>query len=157
MPNVTLIRSHLFEAIGRTYTDKEFDELCFEFGVEVDDVETQLIEVNTCFKRSYAMLILVRCSNCYCYCIFITFTKWQFTADGSKEEHVVYVIAIPANRYDLLCMEGFSRALRIFLDIEKQPVSSTQCVERRSTHTHEYIWDRIFWSSLSFPVLFLGL
>ena len=45
MPNVTLIRSHLFEAIGRQFTDKEFDELCFEFGVEVDDVETQVIEV----------------------------------------------------------------------------------------------------------------
>jgi len=46
MPNVTLIRSHLFDAIGRQFTDKEFDELCFEFGVEVDDVETQVIEVN---------------------------------------------------------------------------------------------------------------
>ena len=45
MPNITLIRDHLFEAIGRTYTDEEFDELCFEFGVEVDDVEKQVIEV----------------------------------------------------------------------------------------------------------------
>ena len=47
----------------------------------------------------------------------------QFTADGSKEEHVVYVIAIPANRYDLLCMEGFARAIRIFLGLEQQPVN----------------------------------
>ena len=47
MPNITLIRSHLFEAIGRSYTDKEFDELCFEFGVEVDDVETEIIEVSS--------------------------------------------------------------------------------------------------------------
>ena len=46
MPNITVIRSHLFESIGRSYTDKEFDELCFEFGVEVDDVETQVIEVS---------------------------------------------------------------------------------------------------------------
>ncbi len=45
MPNITLIRSHLFEAIGRNYSDKEFDELCFEFGVEVDDVATEVIEV----------------------------------------------------------------------------------------------------------------
>jgi hypothetical protein len=50
------------------------------------------------------------------------FLLCQFTADGSKEEHVVYVIAIPANRYDLLCMEGFARAIRIFLGTEKQPV-----------------------------------
>ncbi len=48
----------------------------------------------------------------------------QFTGDGSKEEHVVYVIAIPANRYDLLCMEGFARALRIFLNIDTPPVSN---------------------------------
>ncbi len=48
MPNITLIRDHLFEAIGRSYTDKEFDELCFEFGVEVDDVNTEVIEV-ICF------------------------------------------------------------------------------------------------------------
>ena len=44
MPNITLIRAHLFEAIGRVYSDKEFDELCFEFGVEVDDVMTEVVE-----------------------------------------------------------------------------------------------------------------
>lgn len=89
MPNITVIRDDLFAMIGRSYTDEEFDELCFEFGVEVDDVETQVIE---------------------------------FTGDGSKAEHVVYVIAIPANRYDLLCIEGFARALRVFLGIESSPV-----------------------------------
>jgi len=45
MPNITLIRDHLFEAIGKKYTEQEFDELCFEFGVEVDDVATEVIEV----------------------------------------------------------------------------------------------------------------
>ena len=84
-----MIRDHLFEAIGKTYTDEEFDELCFEFGVEVDDIETQVVE---------------------------------FTADGSKGEFVVYKIDIPANRYDLLCMEGFARALRIFIGVESSPV-----------------------------------
>lgn len=34
----------------------------------------------------------------------------------------MYVIAIPANRYDLLCIEGFARALRIFLGLEKRTV-----------------------------------
>jgi phenylalanyl-tRNA synthetase beta chain len=92
MPNITLVRKHLFQAIGKEYTDKEFDELCFEFGVEVDDVETEVVE---------------------------------FTGNNTKEEHVVYVIAIPANRYDLLCMEGFARAIRIFIGVEKPPVSLT--------------------------------
>ncbi len=30
MPTVSVVRSRLFEALGRTYTDAEFDELCFE-------------------------------------------------------------------------------------------------------------------------------
>lgn len=50
MPNITVIRDHLFEAIGRTYTEQEFDELCFEFGVEVDDVCKEVIEV---WQQSY--------------------------------------------------------------------------------------------------------
>jgi phenylalanyl-tRNA synthetase beta chain len=89
MPNITVVRAELFEAIGQVYTDEEFDELCFEFGVEVDNVMTQVVE---------------------------------YTGDGSKSEEVVYIIAIPANRYDLLCLEGFVRALRVFLEMEKSPV-----------------------------------
>ena len=34
------------------------------------------------------------------------------------EEGEVYKIEIPANRYDLLCIEGLSRALRVFLGKE---------------------------------------
>ena len=45
MPTVNLIRDHLFESIGKKYTDEEFDELCFEFGVEVDDIVTEMVEV----------------------------------------------------------------------------------------------------------------
>lgn len=35
------------------------------------------------------------------------------------------MIAIPANRYDLLCMEGFSRALKVFLGLQPAPVYKT--------------------------------
>lgn len=31
----------LFHSLGRTFTDKEFDELCFEFGIELDEVVTE--------------------------------------------------------------------------------------------------------------------
>jgi len=48
MPTITLVRDSLFAAIGRSYTDAEFDELCFEFGVEVDDVASEVIEVRVC-------------------------------------------------------------------------------------------------------------
>lgn len=66
MPNITLVRQHLFESIGRTYTDKEFDELCFEFGVEVDDVETETIEVGAYALHNherYPFLTLLRLSS----------------------------------------------------------------------------------------------
>jgi len=88
MPTINLVRDHLFEAIGKSFTDDEFDELCFEFGVEVDKVSEEEVE---------------------------------FTADGSKGKFIVYAIDIPANRYDILCMEGFARALRIFLNMEAAP------------------------------------
>lgn len=32
-----------------------------------------------------------------------------------EADEVVYKIEIPANRYDLLCVEGLSQALRVFL------------------------------------------
>lgn len=37
----------------------------------------------------------------------------------SDEE--LYKIDVPANRYDLLCLEGITRALRIFLEKEPMP------------------------------------
>jgi len=45
MPNITVVRDDLFTAIGKTFTDVEFDEVCFEFGVEVDDIATEVVEV----------------------------------------------------------------------------------------------------------------
>ncbi|RYG65671.1 hypothetical protein EON64_11430 [archaeon] len=65
MPNITLIRDHLFEAIGKTYTEAEFDELCFEFGVEVDDVATEVIEVRA--KSAYYLFFVHfdRCKMVY--------------------------------------------------------------------------------------------
>ena len=38
MPTVGVERDELFKVLGRSYTDKEFDELCFEFGIELDEV-----------------------------------------------------------------------------------------------------------------------
>ena len=38
MPTVGLNRDDLFERLGKTYTQEEFELLCFEFGVELDDV-----------------------------------------------------------------------------------------------------------------------
>ena len=97
MPTVTLDRDHLYERLGKTYTQEEFELLCFEFGVELDDVTSAYQRAKDMNKNLTA--------------------KELETYDKSVE----YAIDVPANRYDLLCMEGMARALRIFLGLEKTP------------------------------------
>ena len=41
MPTVNLKRDELFAKLGRTFTEGEFDELCFDFGIELDEVTTE--------------------------------------------------------------------------------------------------------------------
>ena len=41
MPTVLVKRDELFKQIGQTFTDEEFDDLCFEFGIELDDVTSE--------------------------------------------------------------------------------------------------------------------
>ncbi|KAL3799715.1 hypothetical protein HJC23_010365 [Cyclotella cryptica] len=109
MPTVAIERTALFTHLGRTYTDAEFDELCFEFGVELDEITSEREE-----------------------------------ATKSSTE-VIYKIDVPANRYDLLCIEGISRSLRVFLGDMEAPTyqivspteeaSSTMTVVQSSTAT----------------------
>ncbi|EJK60932.1 hypothetical protein THAOC_18650 [Thalassiosira oceanica] len=92
MPTVSVGRDALFAHLGRTYTDDEFDELCFEFGVELDEVTSEREEAT---KSETVKL-----------------SKDQIAA---LSDEVVYKIDVPANRYDLLCIEGISRSLKVFL------------------------------------------
>eukprot|EP00058_Branchiostoma_floridae_P004973 XP_002590461.1 hypothetical protein BRAFLDRAFT_124565 [Branchiostoma floridae] len=86
MPTIGVNRDLLFERLGRTYTEEEFDELMFDYGLELDEVTSEK-----------AML-----------------EKEQgVTAQGASEA-IIYRIEIPANRYDLLCLEGLVRALLVF-------------------------------------------
>ncbi|PVG03621.1 putative FRS1-phenylalanyl-tRNA synthetase, beta subunit, cytosolic [Serendipita vermifera] len=89
MPTVAVDKLDLYERLGRSYTTEEFDHLCFEFGIELDEDTTD--EVEAAAKR------------------------------GEPVERAQLKIEIPANRSDLLCIEGISRALRVFLQLEKCP------------------------------------
>ncbi|CAF0954805.1 unnamed protein product [Adineta ricciae] len=80
MPTIGVKRSLLFQELGRTYTDEEFDQLCFDYGLELDKIEP--------------------------------------IPDSTDVE---YKVEIPANRYDILCLEGLSRALNIFLQKAELP------------------------------------
>ena len=90
MPTVLVKRDELFKQIGQTFTDEEFDDLCFEFGIELDDVtsEKQMAEGEK---------------------------KNSTTNTNELSTEVLYRIEVAANRYDLLCVEGIALALKIFL------------------------------------------
>ena len=93
MPTVIVNRDALFKAIGQTFTDEEFDNLCFEFGIELDEVTSE--------KEM--------------------FQNEQNREGEHLSTDVLYKIEVGANRYDLLCLEGLALALRVFLQKEKMP------------------------------------
>lgn len=93
MPTVGIKEDLLFKAMGKKFTEEEFDELCFEFGLELDEVVYE-------------------------------------KPDQTKNEEVcVYKIDIPANRYDLLCLEGLCRSLLIFQKKIEIPHYTLSCVQ----------------------------
>ncbi|KAF4104415.1 phenylalanine--tRNA ligase beta subunit [Onychostoma macrolepis] len=94
MPTVSVKRDLLFEALGQKYTDEEFDELCFEFGLELDEITSE--------KE-----ILSR-------------EQGDEKAEGASDV-VLYKIDVPANRYDLLCLEGLVRGLQVFKEKLEAP------------------------------------
>ncbi|KAK1551612.1 hypothetical protein Q3G72_001263 [Acer saccharum] len=95
MPTVSVGRDCLYAALGKTYTQEEFEELCFCFGIELDDVTTEKAIIR---KEKHL----------------------EEEGDAGDDE-IIYKIEVPANRYDLLCLEGIALALRIFNKQQEMP------------------------------------
>ncbi|KAK4686942.1 phenylalanyl-tRNA synthetase beta chain, partial [Tremellales sp. Uapishka_1] len=89
MPTITVDKAELYKGLEKQYTTHEFDELCFDYGIELDEDTTEDVEAAV--------------------------------AKGLPTPPPQLKIEIPANRYDLLCLEGLARALRIFLQMEQPP------------------------------------
>ena len=80
---------------------EEFEELCFSFGIELDDV------VSACISFSFWLLILKCLISLFNF--FFLFLKTTEKAIMRKEKHldeesdgdeeVIYKIEVPANRY----------------------------------------------------------
>ncbi|KAF3922810.1 hypothetical protein ABW21_db0202231 [Orbilia brochopaga] len=87
MPTIAVNKAELFASLGREYSTHEFDELCFEFGIELDEDTTD---------------------------------QDRREKDGTVRPPELK-IEIPANRYDMLCIEGISKMLNIFLGREEVP------------------------------------
>ncbi|KAJ2253042.1 phenylalanine--tRNA ligase subunit beta, partial [Coemansia sp. RSA 451] len=76
MPTIDIDKQELFDYLGNQFDTASFRELCFEFGIELEEDSSE---------------------------------KGQL-AEGERAQ---LKIDIPANRYDLLCFEGVSRALGV--------------------------------------------
>lgn len=105
MPTVSVGRDLLFEGLGRTYTQEEFDELCFDFGIELDDVTTEKAIIRK---------------------------EKHLEVEAEDDEEVIYKIEVPANRYDLLCLEGLVQSLRVFGGIDPIPTYKLADISRES-------------------------
>ncbi|KAI9466867.1 phenylalanyl-tRNA synthetase subunit beta [Lactarius psammicola] len=89
MPTISVDKEDLWERLEQRFSTEEFDKLCFDFGIELDEDTTE--EVEALIKQ------------------------------GLPAERPQLKIEIPANRYDLLCIEGIARALRVFLGKGRAP------------------------------------
>lgn len=108
MPTVSLGRDRLFAALGKTYTQDEFEDLCFSFGIELDDVTTEKAIVRK--------------------------EKHLEQEEADEDEEVIYKIEIPANRYDLLCLEGLAQALRVFCGFQEIPTYKLSDISKDAMH-----------------------
>ena len=74
--------------------DDDFEDLCFQFGVELEHGSAEEMQMNRVDGDGNA----VDLSNEY-----------------------VYKIEVAANRYDLLCVEGIASAFRVYLGLDTLP------------------------------------
>lgn len=77
MPTITINKKYFHKLLGKELGDSEFEDICFEYGLEVDE-------------------------------------------DKDSEENIK--VELPANRYDLLSVEGLSLALKTYLNLEEPKV-----------------------------------
>jgi len=94
MPTVGVYADTIQKALNQTFTDEEFNDLCFSFGLELDEVTSEAEMVSK-----------------------------ERGADAAKglSERIIWKVDVPANRYDLLCVEGLQQALLQFLDKMPMP------------------------------------
>lgn len=96
MPTISVDRDALFDRLGKRYTQEEFEKLCFEFGIELDEVEEEGCEAAAASSSGAGAQL--------------------------SPTKTIYKIEVAANRYDMLCIEGIARALRVFLELDEAPV-----------------------------------
>lgn len=72
MPTISINKKYFHKLLGKELTDKQFEDICFDYGLEVEE-------------------------------------------DKEKEENIK--VELPANRYDLFCVEGLALSFQPYLNI----------------------------------------
>lgn len=73
MPTISIKKKYFYELLGKTLSDQEFEDHCFDFGLELEE-------------------------------------------DKESEENIK--VELPANRYDLFCVEGLALAFQNYLELK---------------------------------------
>lgn len=74
MPTITINKKYFHKLLGKSLSDKELDEFCFDYGLE---------------------------------------------AEEDKDCPEKLRVELPANRYDLLCVEGLAIAFQSYLSLKE--------------------------------------
>jgi phenylalanyl-tRNA synthetase beta chain len=108
--------------------DEEFEDLCFEFGLEVEFTDTNEMKKRKDLDVEDEKIVEEEKG------------KSKKKKDKKKKEEVaepVYKVEVPANRYDLLSVEGIAVALKCYLGIGELPeykIKNPEKLERIVVH-----------------------
>lgn len=96
MPIASVFEDALQQALKGAIdvNEKTFADLCFDFGLELDEVTSEAEMAQK--ERGDA-------------------------AAKDLSKRVIYKVDVPANRYDLLCLEGLVRSLKVFKNLMPAP------------------------------------
>ncbi|GJQ10456.1 hypothetical protein GpartN1_g2247.t1 [Galdieria partita] len=113
MPTVTVDRDYLLRSIPGIYTNEDVENICYEFGLEVDEVCYETWTFGSRARSGIEDLLP--------------------NEDGKEEEHQVFKIEVPANRTDLLSADGIIKALKVFRGVDRPPEFSSSSSNVRLT------------------------
>ena len=110
MPTVPVRQDLLFRRIGKNFSEEEFDDFTFDFGLEIDD-KVKLSEMEETAQEEESK---------------------KDSKVSEEDDPTVFKFDVAANRYDLLCLEGIGTS-HISLSLS---LSHYLSICSLTTHTH---------------------
>ena len=146
MPTVSVDEQHFYKALGKNYTTQEFDELCFQFGIELDD------DVRTQNRDNWLDTLPSTHSDLYHsdYYSIRTQTTEQVKKDGKGER--------PVSKEDffssllILILSSFATSWSIILLLSSIPLFS----DSQDRHPCKSLWSTMSWGYLSSSTRLFG-